>query len=166
MNYTIIGNDGKTYGPAGAEQIRQWISQQRVESRTPVIVEGASDWTFLGLLPEFAPEFSGPPPTIAPLKPGYAQAPRTNPYAVAGLVCGLLSWLCCFCCCAPFHVLGIVFSLVALTQIRSRPEQNEGRGLAVAGLVLSITGLLLSLGFIIYSWATNMQENLWNSGLN
>ena len=43
MNYKITGNDGKTYGPVSAEQIRLWIAQSRVESRTPIFVEGASD---------------------------------------------------------------------------------------------------------------------------
>jgi hypothetical protein len=36
MNYKIIGTDGKTYGPASAEQIRQWLAQGRVDSRTAV----------------------------------------------------------------------------------------------------------------------------------
>ncbi len=66
--YKIIGNDGKTYGPVPAERIREWIVQGRVDSRTTVLAEGAADWTFIGLLPEFAREFSGPPPVTAPPK--------------------------------------------------------------------------------------------------
>ena len=65
--YKIIGQDGKEYGPVTAGQLRQWISENRVESRTPVFADGAKDWTFVGLLPEFANCFSGGvPPAIAP----------------------------------------------------------------------------------------------------
>src|SRR5882757_3795279 len=113
MNFTIIGNDGKRYGPVSAEQLRQWIKQSRVESRTPVFVQGTADWTFLGLLPEFAAEFSVNPPVITPPKPGAtcgaatsapaapAAATRNSQLAVWGFVCGLLGWTFCGCC-VPF----------------------------------------------------------------
>jgi hypothetical protein len=76
MNYTIIGQDGKKYGPASAEQIRQWIAEGRAENRTPVFVEGMADWTFLGLRLEFAANISGAPPVIAP--PGSASFKKNN----------------------------------------------------------------------------------------
>ena len=38
--YKIIGSDGKTYGPVTAEQLRGWMAQHRVESRTPVLPDG------------------------------------------------------------------------------------------------------------------------------
>ena len=116
--YRIIGTDGKTYGPVGLEQIRQWLAQGRVDSRTPVLMDGASDWTVLGLLPELAVDFAGTPPRISALRPAGTPARGTNPFATAGLVCGLLAWTCC--CCVPFNLLGLVFSLIALVQISSR----------------------------------------------
>ncbi len=66
--YKIIGDNGQEYGPATSEQIRQWIAEGRIESRTPVFVDGAKDWNFIGLLPEFTGCFpaSATPPTIAP----------------------------------------------------------------------------------------------------
>ena len=168
MNYTVIGNDGRTYGPASAEQVRQWIAQDRVESRTPVFTEGAADWTFLGLLPEFANDFPGAPRPIAPLKPGAMLAPRTNSFAVAGLVCGILSWMSCFCCCCcvPFNLLGLVFSIIALVQIGGDPHRQAGRGLAIAGLVLSATSLLWSFGLTLLSLATNQTQAIVNIGQN
>ena len=59
--YKIIGADGKEYGPVSGEQLRQWIAEGRVESRTPVFVDGAKEWNFVGLLPEFANCFAPPP---------------------------------------------------------------------------------------------------------
>jgi Domain of unknown function (DUF4190) len=143
MKYRIVGADGKIYGSVELEQLRQWLAQRRVDSRTPVFLDGAADWTFIGLLPELAGAPGVPPPGIAPAKA--AAAPRgTNGFATAGLVCGLLSWVCC--CCVPLNVVGVILSIIALVQIHSQPEPQEGRSLAIAGLVLCGANLLLSLG--------------------
>lgn len=160
--YKIVGTDGKIYGPAAAAQIHRWIAEGRVESRTPVFVEGAADWTFLGLLPEFSASLGGPPPTIAALKPGGSpagQLPKTNSSATAGLAFGLLSWCCC---CCPFSLLGLIFSLVALAQIRANPQAQQGRGLAVAGLILSATNLMVALGWLLFSLAVNPPAVSWH----
>src|SRR5271170_2034911 len=118
--YKIIGEDGKEYGPATGEQIRQWITEGRVERQTPIFVDGAKDWNFVGLLPEFAGCFaaSGAPPPIAPLKPGASaagQIPKTNSFATTGFICGILSVPFVICCCAgiPFNILGLIFSIIA-----------------------------------------------------
>jgi Domain of unknown function (DUF4190)/GYF domain 2 len=155
MNYTVIGNDGRTYGPAGGEQIRQWIAQARVESRTPVFTEGAADWTFLGLLPEFAQYFPETPQIIAPLKSGAAPVRVTNSFAIASLVCGILAWMSCICCCAPFNLLGLIFAIIALVQISGSPQTQAGHGFAIAGLILSATSLLWAFGLALISLATN-----------
>jgi hypothetical protein len=153
MNYTIIGQDGKKYGPAAAEQVRQWVAQGRAESRTPVFVEGAADWTFLGLLPEFAALFSGPPPVITTLKAGAAPVLHTNALAIWGLICGILAWT--LCCCLPFNLLGLIFSIIALVQIQSSREAQEGRGFAIAGIILSATNLLWCTGLGVLKFATD-----------
>ena len=158
MNYTIIGQDGKKYGPAGAEQIRQWIAQGRVESRTPVFLAGATDWTFLGLLPEFAAYFSGPPPVIRAANECAGTAAPTNQLATWGLVCGILAWTLC-CCCLPLNLLGLVFSIVALVQIHASAGAQEGRGFAIAGLVLSATNLLWCAGLTLMNFATGFTAN-------
>lgn len=164
--YKIIGDDGKQYGPVTAEQIRQWVAEGRVESRTPVFVDGAKDWTFIGLLPEFAALFpTGAPPTIAPPRPGAAagRLPATNSLATSGLVFGILSWVFFCCCCGvPFNVLGLVFSLIGLSQINQHPERYEGRSLAVAGLILSILSLLFLLLALMWSLATGNFHVTWN----
>jgi len=160
-NYTVSGNDGKTYGPVGAELIHQWIAQGRVDSRTPVFVAGGSDWTFAGLLPEFAGKFSKTPPVITALKPGATQTPRTNQLATWGLICGLLAWASC-CCCIPFNLLGLIFSIIALMQINAHPEVQEGRGLAIAGLVLSASNLVWCCGLVMFDLFANPANFQWN----
>lgn len=159
MNYHIIGTDGKTYGPVGAEKIREWIAQGRVDCRTATFTEGASDWTFLGLLPEFAPFFASPPP----LKTDAVPVRKTNGFATAGLVCGLLAWCCC-CCCVPFSLLGLIFSIIALVQINAQPETQEGRTLAILGLILSATHLLFSCGIGLLQLALTPGNYGWHIG--
>ena len=160
--YKIIGNDGKTYGPVTAEQIREWIAQGRVENRTAVLPAGAAEFTFLGLLPEFAPHFAGPPPVIAPPPMGALPARSTNGFATAGLVCGILSCVCC--CGCPFNLLGLVFSIIALVQINGQVQKQAGWGLALAGLICSGASLLFSFGLGIYQLALPPAGLSWHFG--
>ena len=53
-NFKIIGTDLKEYGPVSAEQIRQWITEHRVDSETKLQAEGDSEWKRLAEVPEFA----------------------------------------------------------------------------------------------------------------
>ena len=160
--YKIIGNDGQTYGPVTAEQIREWIAQGRVENRTPVLVAGAAEWSFLGLLPEFAPHFSGPPPVIGPPK---KAAGSTNGFATAGFVCGLMSWFSC-CCCGgfPLNLLGLIFSIIALVQINAQVQKQAGWGLALAGLICSAASLLLGFSLGILQLAFPPANLSWHFG--
>ena len=68
--YKIIGADGKAYGPVTPEQIRQWISEARVNSETQVLVEGSQEWKPLSDYPEFA-DLLGSNAPAAPSIPGY-----------------------------------------------------------------------------------------------
>jgi len=56
--YKVLGSDGNEYDSLSAEKIRQWIRENRVELKTPVMPEGAADWVFLGDLPEFKESFA------------------------------------------------------------------------------------------------------------
>jgi hypothetical protein len=58
--YKILGSDGHEYGPVSAEKIKQWIQEDRVEQKTPVMPDGVEDWVFLGSLPEFVEAFASP----------------------------------------------------------------------------------------------------------
>jgi hypothetical protein len=162
MKYRIVGADGKIYGPVGLEQVRQWLAQGRAEGRTPVYVEGASGWTYLALLPELAAEFSTPPPAIGAIKSGPAAAGGTNGFATAGLVCSLLAWVCC---CCPFNLLGLIFSIIALAQISSQPEpRQEGRVFAIIGLVLSGANLLFVFALSLVQMALGSTSINWQTG--
>jgi hypothetical protein len=165
--YKIIGEDGKEYGPATAGQVRQWIAEGRAERRTPIFVDGAKDWNFVGLLPEFAGLFAtpgAPPPITPPRETSNAgRMAKTNSYALWGMIFGILSLTCC-CCGFPFGLLGLIFSLIGLSQINANPELHAGRGLAIAGLVLSGLSLLLGAGSMLFNLATIHPNVMWNVG--
>jgi hypothetical protein len=99
--------------------------------------------------PEQQPGFVAP--TAAGYGYGYAAAqPRaTNGMAVASLVLSCLSFAC-----GITWILGIVFGHVALVQINRSGE--DGRGLAIAGLVIGYLFLLGIVAFIaIFVLAAN-----------
>ena len=76
-------------------------------------------------------------------------APRNNPFAITALVLGLVQLLGFFVvvgnvvCAVP----AIIFGSIALRQIRQRGER--GRGMAIAGVVLGIAGVVLFVLIII-----------------
>jgi len=156
--YQIIGSDGRQYGPVSGEQLQQWIAEGRANAQTQTFTAGATDWKPLGTLPEFASHFAPrTPPTIGtPVSPSVR---KTNSNAMAGLIFGILALFCC--CKFLFGPLGIIFSLIGLSQINRQPECYEGRGLAIAGLVLSILSLLLAVVFILIAIATNNFQFHW-----
>jgi uncharacterized membrane protein len=66
--YKIIGADQKEYGPISADQIRQWISEGRVNGQTQVCAEGSADWKPLEMFPEFG--LAAGPSTAGIASPG------------------------------------------------------------------------------------------------
>jgi hypothetical protein len=52
--YTIIGGDGKEYGPVPASQVRAWIDGGRADLTTRAKAAGADEWKTLADFPEFA----------------------------------------------------------------------------------------------------------------
>ncbi len=152
--YQIIGADGREYGPVSRDNVLQWIAEGRANANSRVRAEGGTDWRPLGSVPEFSPALgaaSNPKPPVAafvPIAPVGPMAMRhTNNMATASLVMGLLAVTCGCCCCYgfPFNVLGVLFALIALVQINRAPEVEEGRALAVVGLVLSLLSLVASV---------------------
>ena len=98
--------------------------------------------------PYGAPPGQAPYPTPQPGFPAPGQPQRTNTMAILGLVFAFV-----------FSPLGIVFSAIGLSQTKKRGE--GGRGLAVAGLVLSIVFLLISIALVavVFAAANEVAEN-------
>lgn len=101
-----------------------------------------------GYGPGYPPDYYGYPPGHPP---GYPPPARTNGLAVASLVCAFL-----------FAPLGIVFGHLSLSQIKKTGE--EGRGLAVAGLILgyvitALTVLVVVVTLLLFMFvASSLQD--------
>jgi hypothetical protein len=142
--YKVIGSDQQVYGPVTASQLHQWMAEGRINLSTLVQLEGTADWKPLSSWPEFAV-----PPAVN--MPRSAAGAPSDGMAIGGLICGILSILCC--CASPlFGVLGLIFSIIVLSRRQDYPAESS-RQLALAGLILSILGLLshclLPLFFIV-----------------
>ncbi len=85
--FTIIGADGKEYGPVSAEKLREWIASGRANAQTQCRRDGETAWSTLGSLPEFAAAFSAPPPPPTGNAFGGA-AGQVDPEAYAAAITG------------------------------------------------------------------------------
>jgi len=164
--YKIIGADGREYGPITAERLREWIAEGRANAQTRAQAEGTAQWKPLTEYLEFAPLLARTPlPRFAPAPISITPTPRTNPMALASLVMGILALTCCVCCCGccygfPFNVLGVIFALVALSQINHDPQSQQGRGLAIAGLVLCVLSFALAAVAFAFGLAASTPDIL------
>jgi hypothetical protein len=159
--YRIIGADGTEYGPISADMLRAWIAQGRANAHTLARAENATQWRPLSHFPEFVPTLAAAPAPLPPLAPVSLPPPRqTNSLALTGMIMGLFSFTCGFCCCYgfPFNLLGIILSLAALAQIRNDPFPQQGKGMAIAGLVLSLLSIVWAVAFLTLGLCLNLPD--------
>lgn len=132
------------------EQLRQWLSEGRANGQT-LIRFNDGPWKPLSTFPEFAASLGAAAPPAAPgssigpapLPPTSTVSngtPANNGMAITGLIFGILGL---FCCGPIFSTLGLVFSVIGLSQINQNPMKYTGKGIAIAGIVLSLAGYVL-----------------------
>lgn len=140
MGYYVIAHDGNRYGPADIATLQQWVREGRIAPNTTLEDEVTGTQIRASLLPELShlfPQGAAPPPTQAPPVPMAGGGPSSQ--ATTALVLGILGVLCC-------GLIGIPAILVAKQELQ-RIEQGlapvEGRGLAHAGFILGIVGIVV-----------------------
>src|SRR4051812_11394167 len=79
--FTIIGGDGREYGPATVEQVRVWITSGRANLDTKAKALGSDEWRRLGDYLEFSspdspPPLGGVPPAMSSSAPTIASGPE------------------------------------------------------------------------------------------
>ena len=84
--YKVMGTDGRPYGPASIEVIRQWITEGRINAQTLIQIEGAMKWIPLASIPELAATLATQPPP--PPVPRHVSD-RASTKIAAG-VCGII----------------------------------------------------------------------------
>ncbi len=163
--FTIIGGDGKEYGPVTADQVRAWIAGGRANLDTQAKAVGSDEWRRLGDYAEFAPGGGVPPPPLsappfpaaaAPAAAGFtAAAPTTLVPAgrIVRLGAAVLDSLLASVAILP-GILLMGPSFLALVTAYTRGEQPDIAAIGGAGLVLG--GLVAAAGwfvqFVIQVW--------------
>ena len=92
--------------------------------------------------PSYPPPQFGPPPPAGAYYP--PPRPGTNGLAIASLITAFTGFLCCI-----GSIVAIVLGTIALDQIKRTRE--DGFGLAVAGIVLGVAGLVVALVISIFA---------------
>jgi prepilin-type processing-associated H-X9-DG protein len=143
--YRIIGGDGREYGPITKEQLQQWIAEGRADAQSQVRVEGSNDWKPLASFSEFAGAFASVAAPAAKLPPPSA---KTSGMAIAALVLGILGVFCWFLTAIP----GLILGIISLNKINRSGGQLGGKGLALAGIIVSSVMLMcgvMSMGMLL-----------------
>lgn len=80
--FTIVGADGKAYGPVSKEKVLEWIAGGRANLQTRARRDGETEWKMLGEFAEFSGGTAMPPgaaagtvPVFPPVTPMSAPAP-------------------------------------------------------------------------------------------
>jgi hypothetical protein len=122
------------------------ISSEELEQRMAGVYGAVTvaelDRLVIDVLPPPPPPAPVPPPSAypAPMPQQYVVQPApTNGLAIASLVASIVwfAWL--------GSALAVVFGHIALNQINASGGREQGKGLAIAGLVMGY----LSLGFLL-----------------
>jgi uncharacterized RDD family membrane protein YckC len=171
--FTIIGGDGREYGPATADQLRAWINAGRANLDTKAKALGSEEWRRLGDFAEFASP-SAPPAlgsAAVPPIPMATYAPATPTMAVAvdatlaergpRLLARAIDWAIEFAVAIPGGViLGSEFMKLVVDMMQGRQpdfEELDTQRLILGGAVLA-AGLLLLLIVQVWMLSTRGQS--------
>jgi hypothetical protein len=155
--YYLIGDDGCQYGPVDEQTVLGWIAESRTNANSLLRHGDSGDWRKASDFAEFAAALATQT-EITPLQPDLAgtgaggipqwtRPARTNGFAIWGFVVSLLGVLSCPCGIAS--LAGLMLSVAGIIRIKNQPEQR-GKGLALAGCVISFLTLLLFVAFWVY----------------
>ena len=137
--YYVIGADQREYGPVSAEDVQAWIAQGRLTAQSLARPDQTVGWRPLTDFPEFAQALAQAAPAAYPKLAGTPAPPSSdNNMALASLILGCVSLVCC----QPLAIVGLILGLISLNQTKGHPAKS-GRGLAIAGVAVSIAALVL-----------------------
>lgn len=125
--------------PTPQNELESW-SKTETESKPDTAVSYHSE-----------PAHSSTPDTVYSSEPVYssnqtAEEPFSTGFATASLILGILSILGSCCCIGGlFGILGLIFGC-----LQKKDESDKKPGMAIAGIITSIIGILFSLIALIY----------------
>jgi GYF domain 2 len=118
--YTIIGGDGKQYGPISESDIRKWIAEGRLNAQSLAKAESDAEFRTLAAFPELADMFGLPAPTSGIAPPlgvdngAQEEAARKVKVPAIGLIIA-----------ASISLLEAVWSLLTINSTAEKIQQVE-----------------------------------------
>lgn len=163
-------NNGQQAGPVSQDQLAELFRNGTVKPFDLVWNETMTEWTAIGNVEAFASAAPAPapapieaPPTLsaapplsaAPMagsgtnSPQFPAVPqKTDGLAITSLVLGILSMVCC-----GMGILtgipAVICGHIAMGRMKKDPNL-QGKGLAIAGLIMGYLGIVASVIYLIY----------------
>jgi hypothetical protein len=161
--YTMLGADGKQYGPVTIEKFRTWIGEGRVGGDTQVWRSDQPAWASAATLPELGLATAAPAPL--PSSPPAPFAPAANDPALAQRMksgAGWFYWIAGFSvvntiCVLTNQTWGFALGLAA-TAYLDREASATGTGAALVPIILNVlvVTMVVLFGFFAgkgHTWA-------------
>lgn len=167
-------------GPFSLEEVNRQLAAGTLSLSDQAWYEGAAGWAPLSTVPGVSssgttasasvpnpPQADATTPSVpavtAPTVGGPVTAVpvpsgQTEPLAIWSLVLSLVGLLA-FCCGPVLGVAGVICGHLALSKMRTRPEL-QGRGLAIAGLIIGYFAALSWLVYVIFFGGLAMLQGL------
>jgi hypothetical protein len=156
MNWYYSKNN-QQFGPINIDTIRSLYATGQLSPNDLVWTEGMNQWLAASNIPAITGGHMAPP--ASPFQPqpqpprqmhyaGYNLQPQSSGKAIASLVLGILSMACCFPPVMVLGIIGLILGIIALNDMKREPALG-GKGLATAGIILSILGILLCAFFAL-----------------
>lgn len=167
MNYFVIGPDGREYGPAPLDSLRQWVNEHRVTPQTQLRCVETGVTSAASAVPGlFDPVAPVPPPAQAPHAPPSVGPYSSNPYGspqgayyrptvnndsmgpLWGVIARSAAAIVFF---FIFHGIGVIFAIYAMinaVQIKSNGSKYGwvAIGFAATALAAVVIGWIMRLG--------------------
>ena len=150
-SWQVKTEEGLIYGPVSKSELDGWRDSGRITHRAQLLPVGGEQWLWAAAVyPELNPaepmsptgvEVATPAATPAPaLHPFYARGiqPHRGPLVLALAIVGL------FTICPALAVIGLILGLYDLRLMKREKMDPAGRGLTIAGLVLSAVSIVLT----------------------
>lgn len=157
--FTILGADGKEYGPVTAGKLHEWIAGGRANMQTQARREGEAGWKTLGDFPEFS-QFGTTGNTTPPAIPALPVSPFIAP-PTASLELEPATRLTRLGAILLDNLIGTLFLLPAFTILFAAGTFNQAgqpnTPLVIAGYALMGLALLILLSIQIYLLTTRGQ---------
>ncbi|WP_276617020.1 DUF4190 domain-containing protein [Roseimicrobium sp. ORNL1] len=163
-----VGRDGHQFGMFTEEEIGQGLQSGRFLTSDLVWREGMPQWKPLVEVFGFAAAVALSAPMVSvspggPLPANFLPNPAayqhvgvgvmpTSGLAIGSMVVGIISLVSFFAC--PVGVLlglpGVICGHMSLSQIRSSGNQIQGKGMAIAGLVMNYVAMAIGAAILLF----------------